>query len=75
MRNAKLYRQYAAECRRIARTMRPDQKAKLLEIADAWEACARDAEKDQAGDDEEPALPVPALCYYGLLPFASNCLR
>jgi hypothetical protein len=58
MRNAKLYRQYAAECRRIAQTMSPDQKARLLEIAEAWDACARDAEKEQGSDEEDPAQPM-----------------
>jgi hypothetical protein len=58
MRNAKLYRQYAAECRRIAQTMSPEQKIRLLEIAEAWEVCARDAEKEQASDEEEPAQNI-----------------
>jgi hypothetical protein len=53
MRNTKLYRQYAAECRRIAKTMSPDHKARLLEIADAWEALAKDAKKDKASNDDE----------------------
>lgn len=55
MPNARLYREYAADCRRIAQTMRPDQKAKLLEIAEAWETCARDAEKDKPAETDEPA--------------------
>jgi len=57
MRNAKQYRQYAAECRRIAQTMSPGQKTRLLEIAEAWEALARDAEKGEAEEEE----PAPAL--------------
>jgi hypothetical protein len=55
MRNAKLYREYAAECRRIAQSMPPEQKARLLEIAEAWDVCARDAEKGERSEEDEPA--------------------
>ena len=57
MRNARQYRQYAVECRRIAQTMPPEQRARLLEIAQAWEALARDAEQDKA-EEEEPAATM-----------------
>lgn len=39
------YRQYAAECRRLAQKAAAKDKAVLLEIADAWIACADEAER------------------------------
>jgi hypothetical protein len=46
MLEAKTYRQYAAECRRMAKTMKEaaDRKA-LLQIAEAWEKQAQEAER------------------------------
>jgi hypothetical protein len=46
MLEAKTYRQYAAECRRMANTMKEaaDRKA-LLQIAEAWEKQAQEAER------------------------------
>ena len=46
MQEAKTYRQYAAECRRMAKTMKEaaDRKA-LLQIAEAWEKQAQEAER------------------------------
>ena len=46
MQQAKTYRQYAAECRRIATTMKEaaDRNA-LLQIAEAWEKQAQEAER------------------------------
>ena len=38
------YRQYAEECRRIAQSLSGEGKAALLQIADAWIACAEEAE-------------------------------
>jgi hypothetical protein len=42
------YRQYAAECRRLAAKSSAKDKAILLEIADAWIACAEGAERSSA---------------------------
>ena len=39
------YRQYAAECRRLAEKSSAKDKAVLLEIAEAWIACAERAER------------------------------
>lgn len=44
MTHAAQYRVFAQECRELARKMNGDNKDKLLEIAEAWENCARDAE-------------------------------
>ena len=46
MQEAKTYRQYAVECRRIAKAMKEaaDRKA-LLQIAEAWEKQAQEAER------------------------------
>jgi hypothetical protein len=41
------FRKYAADCMRIARQMNGQDRRALLEIAEAWEARARDAEKKE----------------------------
>ena len=43
MDDAEKFRQYAAECRRLAEKSSAKDKAVLLEIADAWIACAERA--------------------------------
>ncbi len=43
--NAKKFRDYAAECRRMARAASEKDRAILIEIAEAWLACAEDAER------------------------------
>jgi hypothetical protein len=48
MQDAKTYRQYAAECRRIARTMSGEDRATLEQMAALWESIAQDAERSQA---------------------------
>jgi hypothetical protein len=45
MKDAKTYRQYAAECRRIAQTMRGEDRATLLQMAEMWETTAREADR------------------------------
>jgi hypothetical protein len=53
MKSAKLYRQYAADCRRMAGSMPPEQQEKLLEIAKAWDMCAEEAEHGRTNDDDD----------------------
>src|SRR4051794_15303847 len=36
--NGKKYREYAADCRRLAQTMRTKDRAVLLSMAEAWDA-------------------------------------
>jgi hypothetical protein len=45
MKDAKTYRQYAADCRRIAQTMRGEDRATLMQMAEMWEATAREADR------------------------------
>jgi hypothetical protein len=45
MKDAKTYRQYAADCRRIAQTMRGEDRATLLQMAEMWEATAQEADR------------------------------
>jgi hypothetical protein len=53
MQDAKTYRQYAADCRRIARTMNVNDGKILLRMADAWNERAKEAERlDQKKDGE-----------------------
>jgi hypothetical protein len=42
---SKKYRHYAAECVRLAQMMAAGDKQALLEIADAWEQRAEEAER------------------------------
>jgi hypothetical protein len=43
--NAGKFRDYAAECRRLAQRAAEKDRKVLMEIADAWIACAEDAER------------------------------
>jgi hypothetical protein len=43
--NAKKFRDYAAECRRLARTASEADRLVLMEIAEAWIVCAEQAER------------------------------
>ena len=43
--NARIFRDYAAECRRMARNVSENDRVVLMEIADAWIACAEAAER------------------------------
>ena len=44
--NARKFRDYAAECRRLARTASETDRAVLNEIAEAWIVCAEQAERE-----------------------------
>jgi len=45
MPETKTYRQYAADCRRLAKTMNQKDGAILLKMAEAWDMRADDVEK------------------------------
>ena len=44
MQNPAKFREYAEECRKLATTAKLDHKEKLLEIAKAWDECAKELE-------------------------------
>jgi hypothetical protein len=43
------YKKYAEECKRLAKTMSLADRKVMLEIAEAWLICAKEAEKKAAG--------------------------
>ena len=47
MKDAKTYREYAADCARMAKAVNPKDKAALLKMAEAWEDRAREAERQE----------------------------
>jgi hypothetical protein len=47
MKDAKTYREYAADCTRMAKLMNPKDKEVLLKMAEAWEERAREAERQE----------------------------
>jgi hypothetical protein len=47
LRESEKFRNYAAECIRIASQMSGKDRQALLEIADAWETRAQDAERKE----------------------------
>lgn len=49
LRESEKFRKYAADCIRIASQMNGKDRQALLEIADAWETRAQDAEKKEKG--------------------------
>jgi hypothetical protein len=49
------FREYAEECKRLAkRSANEKDRAALLEIADAWLACAREAERKNSREEHNP---------------------
>jgi hypothetical protein len=58
MQKAKTYREYAADCRRLAETMEKKDRPVLLRMAEAWEARADEAEraatKNGLGEEDQP---------------------
>jgi hypothetical protein len=53
MKDGKNYRQYAADCRRIAKAMSAADREKLLDMAEAWERRALEAERKDASTGKE----------------------
>jgi hypothetical protein len=53
MKNAKTYREYAADCVRIAQRMSAKDKETLLKMAQAWEDRAREAERQTKKAEDE----------------------
>ena len=47
MENAKKFRDYAAECRRLAQRASEKDCKVLMEIAEAWMSCAEEAERKE----------------------------
>jgi hypothetical protein len=47
MKEAKNYRQYAADCLRIAKTMSAKDKQILEQMAEAWELRAKEFEREE----------------------------
>jgi hypothetical protein len=45
MQNPAKFREYAEQCKRLAKTANEKDRAALLEIAEAWLACAAEAER------------------------------
>jgi hypothetical protein len=57
MTRAEEYRQYAAECIRVAQQMQnPADKTMLLDMAQKWRALAAKAESEQRPSDVTPRL-------------------
>ena len=51
--NAKKFRDYAAECRRLAQRAPEKDRKVLMEIADAWMTCAQEAERKANPSDRK----------------------
>jgi hypothetical protein len=47
MKDAKTYREYAADCIRMAKVMSHKDKETLLKMAEAWEERAREADRQE----------------------------
>lgn len=45
--NAKKFRDYAAECRRLAQRASDKDRKILMDIAEAWIVCAEEAERKE----------------------------
>jgi len=66
MKDSIKFRRYAEDCRRLAKQMKPEYRATLLEIAEAWDRCAQEAarggDQDKEEDTEEPAPRCRSAC-------------
>jgi hypothetical protein len=49
MDDSTVYRRYAEECKRLAWAMSAADQKVMIEIADAWLACAKEAEQKELG--------------------------
>lgn len=58
MQTAKTYREYAADCRRLAEKMGKKDRPVLLKMAEAWDARAAEAERlagnNNRGEEDRP---------------------
>jgi hypothetical protein len=52
MKDAKTYREYAADCIRIAQSMDAKDRETLLRMAKAWEDRAREAERNEKAESD-----------------------
>lgn len=52
MTDVKTYRDYAADCMRIAQSMNAEAREALLKMAEAWEDLAREAERRESTESE-----------------------
>ena len=59
MKDAKMYREYATDCIRIAQSMNAEDRETLLKMAQAWEDRAREAERSEEGA-KRTVKPNPA---------------
>lgn len=53
MTDPRKFREFAAECQRLAQRAAAKDKAVLLEIANAWIECAEQAERNQRSSDNK----------------------
>ena len=53
MQEAKIYREYAAECLRMAQKLNGNDKDVLLRMAEAWELRALEAERQRENGKEK----------------------
>jgi len=54
MEDAKTYREYASECKRISKSMDETDREILLEMAKTWEDRARGAESSERAEKSNP---------------------
>jgi hypothetical protein len=54
MQDAKTYRTYAKDCRRIAERMNTKDKAALIQMAELWDKHAEDAERQEKNNARGP---------------------
>jgi hypothetical protein len=47
MQNSNIYRQYAADCRRLASGMSEKDRSILMQMAEAWDSRADEAERSE----------------------------
>lgn len=65
MKDPMKFRRYAEDCRRLSNTMNPEHKTSLLEMADAWDRAAEEAEREVETKEREKRIGRPrASCIF-----------
>ena len=65
MKTSVKFRTYAEECRRLAKHIKPEHRAALREIADAWIRCAEEAERGTDKDEPSETSGEPEPIRFG----------
>ena len=50
------FREYAEDCRRLAKSMKAEHQSTLLEIADSWDRAAEERQRQRGKEEREKEI-------------------